>query len=94
MLADLDYLEKLAAEEMQALAFTAAAGGVLAGAILGWAAADAFTPWAQAAYNLVTLVSAITALWFGLVWRRKRASHKSLCARLVECSLAIDDAGA
>jgi len=93
MLADLDYLEKLAAEAARAGAIAAAAGGVLAGAIFGWAAADAFTPWAQATYTLVTLVSAITALWFGLVWRRKRASHKSLCARLVENSLAIDDAG-
>lgn len=92
MSTDLDYLERLVAEEMQALAFTAAAGGVLAGTVLGWAAADALTPWAQTTYTLVTLVSAIAALWFGPVWLRKRASRRRVREWLL--GYGPDDAGA
>ena len=93
MLTELDNLENLVAEEMQALAFATAALGVLAGAILGWVGAGVLKPWAQATYTVVTLLSAIATLWFGLVWLRKKAARRSLRDRLIGYGLA-DDAGA
>lgn len=83
MLTDLDNLENLFAEEMQALAFATAALGALLGAVLGWASAGTLRPWAQSTYTAITAITAIGTLWFSIVWARKRRARKSLRDRLV-----------
>ncbi len=83
MLTDLDNLETLFAEEMQALAFATAALGAFLGAVLGWASAGTLRPWAQSTYTAVTAVTAICTLWFGIAWARNRRKRKSLRDRLV-----------
>jgi hypothetical protein len=79
---DLDTLDRIVTTENAALGFFTGTAGAFAGAALGWLGASGLSPVRHALFGVVTLTTAILALWFLVQWRIARAQRPSLLAEL------------
>lgn len=80
---DLDALEEAQGEAAQSLAFSTAALGILAGAVLGWASGWAtFGVVLHSIFFCTTAGSFVAMLWFGLVWRRRTRRRSKVLERI------------
>lgn len=75
---ELDGLDSSMGEEGQALGFFTAAAGACVSLVGSWIGASSPSPVAVAIYAACTSVAAVTSLWFGITWRRKRKQRRRL----------------